>query len=162
MTRPRPDARSVRVQTTVTQTITCPDCGKGRFTLVRAIHKGRFFGPWYCDRCGAGWTGEGWDGGRTVVLQRWKDRTVATDVTLKLPPQTGPVRFIVRGMRFLPADGSPDPDTEEERAEQDRYFYEEHDCPSNWLGCEVIGPDGDEDPHGLFRWVKTDIARGTE
>jgi hypothetical protein len=38
-----------------------------------------------------------------------------------------------------------------------RYFYDEHTCPTNFMGEveKVIDPaDGDEDPHGIFAFVK--------
>ncbi len=35
-----------------------------------------------------------------------------------------------------------------------RYYYEEHTCPSNFLGVEKVMDDsGDEDPHGIFAFV---------
>jgi hypothetical protein len=36
-----------------------------------------------------------------------------------------------------------------------RYFYEEHTCPTNYLGVEMVVDlnDGDTDPHGIFEFV---------
>lgn len=137
-----------------TRYIACPACGTGRHGVSHLVALGRVtFGPWYCDACGHGFTGEVVDA-HTVVTRPHGDRKVPTLVTLELPPQAGPVRFLVEGMRFVPADGSDDG---EDHDAQDAYFYEEHTCPSNWLGVDVVAPDGDPDPHGLFRWVSTEV-----
>ena len=45
------------------------------------------------------------------------------------------------------------------------YYYNEHTCPTNWMGGSVIrlldGKEGDDDPHGIFQFVaaklKTEI-----
>ncbi len=34
------------------------------------------------------------------------------------------------------------------------YHYNEHTCPSNWLGVDVIA-DGDDDPHGFAVYVRS-------
>lgn len=37
-----------------------------------------------------------------------------------------------------------------------RYFYEEHSCPTNWLGdCVAVIEAGDSDPHGFLTFVRT-------
>lgn len=37
------------------------------------------------------------------------------------------------------------------------YYYDNHTCPINWMGGYVIKliEGDDDDPHGLFKWVKT-------
>lgn len=36
------------------------------------------------------------------------------------------------------------------------FFYEEHQCPTNFIPVEAIVADGDFDPHGLFEHVRTE------
>lgn len=89
-------------------------------------------------------------------LQVLPKRIIKTIVTLE---SSGPVRLIVQGMEFTRDDGSPDPDA----GRHDSYFYDEHTCPTNYIGgsvLKVIDPaDGDNDPHGIFAYVKTEPWR---
>lgn len=62
---------------------------------------------------------------------------------LVLPPQDKPVYFIVE---------SPDYDQTDS---QRKFLYESHSCPTNWLNPIHISHDGDNDPHGLIRYVGT-------
>lgn len=39
--------------------------------------------------------------------------------------------------------------------EQDEFLYNEHTCPVNFLGVEVITDGDDMDPHGIFEYVQT-------
>jgi hypothetical protein len=57
-------------------------------------------------------------------------------------PATPPVYFVVKGCRLV---DSPDR----------TYFYEEHSCPTNYVQCEAIICDGDDDPHGVFEFVRS-------
>lgn len=45
-------------------------------------------------------------------------------------------------------------DSQEEYEEHERYFYDEHTCPTNWTReiVEIIF-QGDHDPHGIFEFV---------
>lgn len=48
-------------------------------------------------------------------------------------------------------------DTPEEYAHEQRYFYNQHTCPTNWIGeiVEIIFK-GDRDPHGVFEFVSVE------
>lgn len=36
------------------------------------------------------------------------------------------------------------------------FFYEEHSCPTNWLRqCASVIEDGDNDPHGFLKFVRS-------
>lgn len=35
-----------------------------------------------------------------------------------------------------------------------RYYYEEHTCPTNFLGVMKISREGDQDYHGIFEYVR--------
>ena len=40
--------------------------------------------------------------------------------------------------------------------EHDQYFYNEHTCPTNYMGdVEAVIYEKDADPHGVFEWVAT-------
>jgi hypothetical protein len=66
---------------------------------------------------------------------------------LRLEGINGPIHFIV-------ANEYGD---EEASDDSQRYFYEEHSCPTNWLQytVAVIDETGDEDPHGFLKHVRT-------
>lgn len=130
--------------------VACPNCGEpaGSVTHLLEERGPRHFGPWYCDECGRGYSGEiQADGG--IELRLEDKMLVRTLDHLVLPPQTRPVHFLVEGMDFVDAKGN------RRTAEEKRFFYEEHSCPTNYVRCEVIAVDGDRDPHGLFKYVGT-------
>ena len=134
--------------------IPCMHCGAGAFMVSHLIH-GTRFGPWYCDDCGRSFTGRTVSDG-SVEVEPHGGRVVQTLVTLRREPGDGPITLLVRGIQVLDHDEEFDP-------ERDDYFYNEHTCPTNYLAKveKVIAPDGDEDPHGVFRWVKTELLAPT-
>lgn len=67
---------------------------------------------------------------------------------LVIPPRDKPVYFVVEG---IAAVGDPP-------GEGKDYFYEEHSCPTNYVECEAIIYEGDEDPHGVFQFVRAVAA----
>jgi ribosomal protein S27AE len=130
--------------------IRCPECGQGEFLIV-SMHFGRSWGPWYCDDCGYGFTGRTDENGESFT-EPWRDRKVKTVVTLR---SNAPVVLRVEGMRFVPGEDGP-----EAADGHDEYYYNEHTCPTNFLGhpvLEVTDDDGTDDPHGIFAWVKTEV-----
>jgi hypothetical protein len=47
--------------------------------------------------------------------------------------------------------------SQEEFVENEKYFYNEHTCPTNWLrDIEQIEFEGDHDPHGVFEFVSVE------
>lgn len=61
----------------------------------------------------------------------------------------GPVFFIVEGLGSLTLAG------DEDFQGRQRYFYEEHTCPTNFMPCEAIYTADNNDPHGVFDHVRT-------
>jgi len=60
---------------------------------------------------------------------------------LRLPPQSSPVYFKVRGTNYFFNGQWGD----------NQFYYEEHTCPINWLGnVEEVQIAGELDPHGLW------------
>lgn len=51
-------------------------------------------------------------------------------------------------------------DTWEDYVEHQRYFYDEHTCPTNWMRhVEEISVGNDFDPHGIFEFVSVENGR---
>jgi len=126
----------------------CPDCGSQEHTSQH-LKAGDSFGPWYCDICGCGIRGVA-DGNGGADIEETKTRTRKTLSLLRLRIEDGePVHIIVEGLVFY--DGASDPVIDQDKK---RYFYEEHTCPSNFLGC-LIKEGADTDPHGLFEHQET-------
>lgn len=135
-----------------TRYVRCPSCGKGEHAVDHLLAEpGRTFGPWHCDECGMAFTGEVIS--ETVVKTETTDQKIFdTEAHLVLEdPRLLPLTFIVRG-RAVGQDVEAVIEAEDEH-----YFYEMHSCPTNFLQEveKVIAANGDDDPHGLFRWEKT-------
>jgi hypothetical protein len=137
-----------RLIPTRTVRVACPNCGEPAGTVDHILDGtgSKEFGPWYCDECGRGYGGKLLPGGE-IELYLSKDMKVETLDHLVILPQDKPVHFIVKGMAFVDENGS------RRDAEHKRFFYEEHTCPTNYVGVEMIAFDGDIDPHGLFKFV---------
>lgn len=130
-----------------TRYIYCPRCGQGQYEISH-LKVGCDFGPWYCDDTRCGYAFVGVVTARGADVQMLPDRIVRTTVTLRAER---PFTLIVRGMRFEGRDKDHDEG-------HGAYFYEEHTCPTNILSDIVrfIDETGNEDPHGIFTYVKTE------
>jgi hypothetical protein len=64
-----------------------------------------------------------------------------------LDTKKGLVYFVTEGVSTF----EPDDDLQSKQ----KYFYEEHTCPTNFIRCELISFRGDMDPHGVFDHVRT-------
>jgi hypothetical protein len=158
--------------------IVCPYCGDSEGFPCGSILDRSWdapFGPWYCEACGGAIRGRLVPGsGNRIEIEKLTERKIETADLLVLRPQTKPVYFVVKGMRFeggfrvsdklrqaaqvirsLPKDVKMTVETEQEIAEHKVFFYESHSCPTNWLKPERIYYDGDNDPHGLIEFVAT-------
>lgn len=141
------------VTTTYTREyLTCPWCGGESGQRVDHLYTAATFpvhgGPWYCDDCG-----------------------MPMDVLVIAPGDVETSRSAnhgsrVRSMVLLRADGVDCPvylvfdhdrylgDTDDQ--EHQRFLFEEHSCPQNWMHeCVAIIKDGDCDPHGFFKFVRS-------
>jgi hypothetical protein len=145
-----------RLITTRTVRVACPNCEEpaGAVDHILDGTGPKSFGPWYCDSCGRSYHGKLLGSGE-IDLNISDEMKVVTLDHLVLPPQSKPVHFFVKGMALVDANGNRgDPDRK-------RNFYEEHTCPTNYIGAEMIVIDGDLDPHGLFKFVGTiDVPEG--
>ena len=66
---------------------------------------------------------------------------------LKIDALDGPIYFVVQGIYELCSA--------EELEAGKKHFYEEHTCPINFCQVEMISHNGNHDPHGLFKHVRT-------
>ena len=135
-----------------TKYIFCLACGQGR-SAVSHLQVGAET-AWYCDECGVRFSVRVISADQVETIPSLTERKVKTLVTLR---SDAPVTLIVEGMR-LENDSKPDD------WENDSFFYDEHTCPTNYLTevVKVIAEDGDEDPHGIFAYVKTEPWRDLE
>jgi hypothetical protein len=77
-----------------------------------------------------------------------------TPITVTLRSVTvPPITVKVNTWKYAHSQGLP----QEEFVENERYFYNEHTCPTNWLrDIEQIEFEGDRDPHGVFEFVSVE------
>jgi hypothetical protein len=59
----------------------------------------------------------------------------------------GPIYFVVEGLSEWPL-------SLDEMNQHQKYFYEQHTCPTNFIRIPLIAVDGDVDPHGIFEFVE--------
>lgn len=131
----------------------CPWCEQKSGKQVDHLF-GRFrtAGPWLCDACGNWFDVEvSLDNEVTLkkteqVVRKQLGRWLAL---LKLETKRKPMYFVVDAY----GEAGADP---EERNRHHRYFYEENDCPTNWLReVLMVAVDGDLDPHGQWDHVRS-------
>jgi hypothetical protein len=77
-----------------------------------------------------------------------------TPVTVTLRSVTEPpITVKVNAWKYACSQGL----SQEEYESDERYFYNEHTCPTNWLrDIEQIEFEGDTDPHGVFEFVSVE------
>lgn len=131
----------------VTKTwVVCPKCDSNVSTIDHLIGgRDTSWGPWYCDKCGQGVTGE-IKNGEIIVND---DNKHSLELVVTLLYRDGLV-FFVEGNYYSMWD-------EDERYDL-RYLYEEQQCPQNFLGkvFKVYDIEEDDiDPHGLFKYIYT-------
>lgn len=151
--------------------ILCDECG-GRVDSVDHLKDSRSeFWDWYCDCCGRAnrivREGDGY------ISKCKPERRIPLVVILG----RGNMYLAVKGMHFI-KDGE-EVDLQEITREKE-YYYEEHTCPTNYIGGDVevvsVLEDSkslDTDPHGCFevikvvpvlgkKWKEGDIAEESE
>lgn len=106
-----------------------------------------------CGDCGQKWKYEINRDLQTVVSLEKDGEPFLIHILLKQVNTTEPV-FIV--IKCAHRDASEDL---QELDDHLVYYYEEHTCPTNFLGVELIVRNGDADPHGIFEYVRfeTDV-----
>jgi transcription elongation factor Elf1 len=137
----------MKAQLTAKAYILCPACNKGESQISHLFDQvPRQFGPWSCDECGTRY--EGWVNSPTDIEVRiCKEKYSKVIDVLVLEPQAKPLYVAVASKNYG------------QGADSKRYFYEQHTCPTNWTReVQMLLIDGNCDPHGLFRYVGTQIV----
>lgn len=125
--------------------VRCPKGCDHEWAIEHLFGRGDTSVTWTCDECGEAQRIE--IKGESVTLARApeKDEGPRIAVILEIPPQAEPIRFKLIKRKHSPADWEP---------ERERYLYEEHTCPGNWLGGVDVYLGEEPDPHGLARFVE--------
>jgi hypothetical protein len=70
---------------------------------------------------------------------------------LVVPPGDKPLFILVKSFDYPHSLN----ETDQERFDHQKYHYEEHTCPTNWVhSIEAFVFDGDDDPHGFGKLVR--------
>ncbi len=134
--------------------IHCPKCGKGDHRVDHLAVGTET--SWYCDEVGCGQRFHLKRIG-TTDFEVWPLYAYKKTVLVTLEAE-GPLTLLVKGMVFSEDNGRME--SEEEHFERERFYYEEHTCPSNVMGSVVeVRSGNDHDPHGCFRLVKVEPYR---
>ena len=149
----------MKVYTYAKRYFRCLACEKGEMSIEHLIDSPQklSWGPWYCSECGMGHKGTAGEGSVDAELAGGRKEDAL--VLLKLDPGAGTVYLTVRSPRFLSNRTSLEGKAQYD--DGDRYYYNEHTCPTNYLRNVVeilqVLPDGTSsaDPHGIFEYQGT-------
>lgn len=121
--------------------ILCPGCGKDDFRVDHLSAGTKT--AWYCDECGVRF--------RLHVLSAREVECEVTTEPRKEPrlvvlQSDAPVTLHLKTFTIFPGD---------DETGNASYFYNEGTCPTNFMSevIKVIDASGDDDPHGVFRFV---------
>lgn len=123
--------------------VKCPACNEAAGHLYEELKDGTY--KWYCD-CGNQYSFEYKDG-NVLKVESTGNFFAKTRILLA----NDDIALIIKGNRYF-TEGRLTDD------EHDRYYYDEHTCPTNYMRdvIEVIDLRSmDTDPHGVFRYIKT-------
>lgn len=134
----------------------CPWCEQESGSRVDHLYGDRMpsrAGPWYCDECRRPFRVKVIAPGNVEITKDADNHRTFTRsmALLKFEGRDGTVFFVFDHNRYK--DGTVESD--EENQSHQRYFFEEHSCPTNWLNeCVAVIEDGDCDPHGFLKFVR--------
>jgi ribosomal protein S27AE len=140
---------TIPVTLTVKKFFDCPACGQGEFRYDH-LEPGRSWGSWACDECGVWIDGTISAAGLPQVKYSEKLPNIPTLVLLRLRKPLKDGAFVHAVIEAKCHDGK-----EDLIGSGDEFLYNEHTCPTNWLGIAIIIDGEDTDPHGVFEWVAT-------
>jgi hypothetical protein len=128
--------------------IECPVCHEGNWR-VDHLERGSSGYHWSCDECHNCFDIHRQTGLDFDVVQIPGPKGKEMPVTVTLVSMTFPQIILkLNTWKY----GHSQNDTPEEYLEHQRYFYNEHTCPTNWTDQIVsIEFEGDADPHGVFK-----------
>lgn len=110
-------------------------------------------GPWYCNECRQSFRVKvNAPGDVELAKEIGRDAFTPSVALLKFDGKDGSVFFVMKHDRYR-SNGSVETDADNQ--EHQRYFFEEHSCPTNWLReCIAVIEAGDTDPHGFLDFVR--------
>lgn len=129
----------------------CAKCGGDVGTIDHLATYESLSTGWSCKACGV--KNEFVVSGGVIISQTIKENPDFTYKSLSLLQVRGtepPVRFLVEGI-YTTKDTSGKLTIED--LNNKRYYYNEHTCPTNWLGVEKVELEGDLDPHEAFQFL---------
>lgn len=133
----------------------CPWCGEQSGRRVDHLYHDalpRAAGPWYCEECRKPFKVKVIAPGDVEITQTETRGIFSRSMALlKFEGKDGPVFFVMDHNRYRESEDQ----TEEQNQSSQRFFFEEHSCPTNWLReCVAVIEDGDADPHGFLDFVR--------
>lgn len=146
----------MKVQRQTKQFVECPICHEHEWRVDQCVGHTEF-GPWSCPVCNnyfrfiqlpslAGDTFE------VEQVDGPNGRQTPVTVTLR-STTTPPITLKLNTWKY----GHSQKDTPEEYRENQRYFYNDHTCPTNWFrDVDYIEFEGDTDPHGVFEFISVE------
>jgi hypothetical protein len=144
------------IRSVTTRTLICPACGEAQWSWGH-LPAGASWGPWYCNGCNASFRGQATDDGGTTIEPSSGPTETRVPIWVLLRARTWdgePIYLIIHGHRYV---------DEAAASASSAYFYNEHTCPTNYLGVEAVIAHGDDDPHGVFEFVAyVDIPDGKD
>jgi hypothetical protein len=132
--------------------LTCPTCDVGEWRVDQCAGH-TTFGPWSCSHCQNYFKFvRNADEFEIVPVEGPEGRNTPVTVTLR-SVTVPPITLKLNTWKY----GHSQKDTLEDYTEHQRYFYNEHICPTNWVSeIEEIEFEGDHDPHGVFKFVSVE------
>lgn len=126
--------------------VECPECENGTWSIEHLFEKSmnKRECVWSCDACSARFKFLVSDG---VFTMTPTERDSSRCLVLLRHNHDEKTLIVVKGY----IHGK---DSYEVEAGHKRYFYEEHTCPTNFLGVMKISREGDQDYHGIFEYVR--------
>lgn len=149
----------------------CQACGQHLFNIEHLYEvfqqssdiNERAAGFWYCDACGVANRPTVYRDGSLRVEVKPEQRCLPTSVVLCIEPQDKPIYLLVKGMHWTDEKPDPGESVQAQQEQRDRYFYNEHTCPTNWFRhVQEIMIGDDCDPHGIAQHVGTILEPPTE
>lgn len=136
------------VQAKIGLHVPCPNCMEGSWRSGLDVG---YSSAWTCDKCHMESRVTRVNETDFEVAPTGRKQTPVT-VTLR-SPTTPPITVKVNTWKYAHSQDLP----LEEYVDNQRYFYNEHTCPTNWLrDIEQIEFEGDRDPHGVFEFVSVE------
>lgn len=139
--------------TPVTKTyVHCPNCDH-QMSVVDHLFKDKIksAGPWSCRKCNLEWLLSLNEDQLTIIQYEGQSKPFAPALAL-LRTRTSPAIYFIVPVRSM------DPDN----VGENRYFYDEHTCPTNWINDSTIVVRNGQPILSPFRNVCIDVSNGVE